>query len=102
MGSTPYKGTDHGIFISRVTAGGPAHLAGLKKDDKVLEINGCTCIGIDHYKAVEILKYAGSTFDMKIIRETPMKLAELYNLTFDESTKMHISVLISMILTSIY
>lgn len=29
-GSTPYKGDDEGIFISRVTDGGPAHMAGLR------------------------------------------------------------------------
>ena len=35
LGSTPYKLNDEGIFISRVTPGGPAHVAGLCKDDKV-------------------------------------------------------------------
>jgi protein scribble len=36
LGSTPYKDNDEGIFISRVTVGGPAHVAGLRKDDKVM------------------------------------------------------------------
>ena len=36
LGSTPYKDNDEGIFISRVTVGGPAHAAGLRKDDKVI------------------------------------------------------------------
>jgi S1-C subfamily serine protease len=40
IGSTPYKDTDEGIFISKVTAGGPAEVAGLRKDDKVLHVNG--------------------------------------------------------------
>ena len=40
LGSTPYKDDDEGIFISRVTAGGPAECAGLQKDDKVLSVNG--------------------------------------------------------------
>jgi len=35
LGSTPYKTDDEGIFISRVTPGGPASIAGLLKDDKV-------------------------------------------------------------------
>ena len=35
LGSTPYKPNDEGIFISRVTPGGPAAIAGLAKDDKV-------------------------------------------------------------------
>lgn len=30
LGSTPFKGDDEGIFISRVTEGGPADLAGLR------------------------------------------------------------------------
>lgn len=34
-GSTPFKGDDEGIFISRVTERGPADLAGLKVGDKV-------------------------------------------------------------------
>lgn len=29
-GSTPYRGDDEGIFISRVTEGGPAYNAGLR------------------------------------------------------------------------
>ena len=69
LGSTPYKDNDDGIFISRVTAGGPADIAGLRKDDKVLAVNGHNCVGIDHYQAVNILKSAGSTIDMHVSRE---------------------------------
>lgn len=32
-GSTPFQGDDDGIFISRVTPGGPAHNAGLRVSD---------------------------------------------------------------------
>jgi protein scribble len=42
LGSTPYKPNDEGIFISRVTPGGPASIAGLSKDDKVY-FNCITC-----------------------------------------------------------
>ena len=38
LGSTPYKPNDEGIFISRVTPGGPASIAGLLKDDKVRKV----------------------------------------------------------------
>lgn len=69
QGSTPYKDGDEGIFISRVTAGGPADIAGLRKDDKVLAVNGNNCVAIDHYEAVNILKTAGSTIDMHVTRE---------------------------------
>lgn len=71
LGSTPYKDNDEGIFISRVTAGGPADIAGLRKDDKVLSVNGYSCVNIDHYTAVDILKAAGSNIDMRIVRENP-------------------------------
>ena len=79
LGSTPYINNDEGIFISRVTAGGPADIAGLKKDDKVLSVNGYNCIGIDHYEAVGILKAAGSTIDMKVIREIPVHSTQHQN-----------------------
>ena len=69
LGSTPYKLNDEGIFISRVTPGGPAHSAGLCKDDKVLEVNGHSCVDIDHYEAVGILKAAGSYIALKVVRE---------------------------------
>lgn len=39
-GSTPFRGDDEGIFISRVTEGGPADVAGLRVGDKVLKVNG--------------------------------------------------------------
>ena len=39
-GSTPYRGDDEGIFISRVTEGGPAELAGLRVADKLIAVNG--------------------------------------------------------------
>ena len=58
-----------GIFISRVTPHGPADIAGLRKDDKVLSVNGYTCISVDHYEAVGILKAAGSHITMKIERD---------------------------------
>merc|ERR1719312_352519 len=69
LGSTPYKLNDEGIFISRVTPGGPARVAGLCKDDKVLEVNGHSCVDIDHYEAVGILKAAGSYITLRVIRE---------------------------------
>lgn len=68
-GSTPYKGDDEGIFISRVTEGGPADLAGLRVGDKVLKVNGNNVEHADHYTAVEILKACGSVLILFISRE---------------------------------
>jgi len=69
LGSTPFKGDDEGVFISRVTAGGPADEAGLKVNDKVISVNGISCVNVDHYEAVGILKAAGSNISMVIVRE---------------------------------
>ena len=56
LGSTPFKGDDEGVFISRVTGGGPADEAGLRVNDKVISVNSVTCVNVDHYEAVAILK----------------------------------------------
>ena len=68
-GSTPFKGDDEGIFISRVTEGGPADVAGLRVGDKVLKVNGVSVIGVDHYHAVEVLKACGGVLILHVSRE---------------------------------
>ncbi|KAG5682631.1 hypothetical protein PVAND_011972 [Polypedilum vanderplanki] len=68
-GSTPYKGDDEGIFISRVTEGGPADLAGLRVGDKVLKVNGVSVHDADHYDAVEVLKACGAVLVLLVSRE---------------------------------
>ncbi|KYN00224.1 Protein lap4 [Cyphomyrmex costatus] len=69
IGSTPFKGDDEGIFISRVTEGGPADLAGLRIGDKVISVNGVSVVNIDHYDAVEVLKACGRVLVLVVIRE---------------------------------
>lgn len=68
-GSTPFKGDDEGIFISRVTEGGPADLAGLRVADKVLKVNGVSVEDADHYDAVEVLKACGAVLILQVRRE---------------------------------
>ncbi|KAK8394987.1 hypothetical protein O3P69_006032 [Scylla paramamosain] len=68
-GSTPYKGDDEGIFISRVTEGGPAYLAGLRVGDKLLMVNGHDVEVCDHYEAVNIMREAGSQLRLEVSRE---------------------------------
>ncbi|GAB0093092.1 protein lap4 [Sergentomyia squamirostris] len=68
-GSTPFKGDDEGIFISRVTENGPADLAGLRVGDKVIKVNGLSVEFADHYEAVEILKACGSVLVLVVTRE---------------------------------
>lgn len=68
-GSTPFKGDDEGIFISRVTPGGPADLAGLRVGDKVLTVNGVSVVSVSHYDAVEVLKASGAVLILEVSRE---------------------------------
>uniref|UniRef100_A0A4W3GMS8 Scribble planar cell polarity protein n=1 Tax=Callorhinchus milii TaxID=7868 RepID=A0A4W3GMS8_CALMI len=68
-GSTPYKGEDEGIFISRVSEEGPAARAGVRVGDKLLEVNGVGLRDAEHHKAVEALRSSGTTVTMAILRE---------------------------------
>ncbi|XP_036904678.1 protein scribble homolog isoform X7 [Sturnira hondurensis] len=68
-GSTPYKGDDEGIFISRVSEEGPAARAGVRVGDKLLEVNGVALHEAEHHQAVEALRGAGTTVQMRLWRE---------------------------------
>ncbi|XP_053414400.1 protein scribble homolog isoform X2 [Nycticebus coucang] len=68
-GSTPYKGDDEGIFISRVSEEGPAARAGVRVGDKLLEVNGVALQDAEHHEAVEALRGAGSAVQMRVWRE---------------------------------
>ncbi|KAK5649495.1 hypothetical protein RI129_000524 [Pyrocoelia pectoralis] len=75
-GSTPFKGDDEGIFISRVTDGGPAELAGLRVGDKVLKVNGVSVLDVSHYDAVEVLKASGPVLILEVSREVTRLVQE--------------------------
>ncbi|XP_029926350.1 protein scribble homolog isoform X2 [Myripristis murdjan] len=68
-GSLPYKEHDEGIFISRVTKGGPSEKAGIHVGDRLLEVNGLNMQGATHHEAVSALRNAGSCIKMKVLRE---------------------------------
>ncbi|XP_028288825.1 protein scribble homolog isoform X15 [Parambassis ranga] len=68
-GSTPYKGDDEGIFISRVSEEGPAARAGVKIGDKLLEVNGVDLHEAEHHTAVEALRSSGASVSMTVLRE---------------------------------
>ncbi|XP_030410010.1 protein scribble homolog isoform X16 [Gopherus evgoodei] len=68
-GSTPYKGDDEGIFISRVSEEGPAARAGVRVGDKLLEVNGVALHCAEHHVAVEALRGSGSAVSMTVLRE---------------------------------
>ncbi|XP_058515848.1 protein scribble homolog isoform X2 [Ochotona princeps] len=68
-GSTPYKGDDEGVFISRVSEEGPAARAGVRVGDKLLEVNGVALQDAEHHEAVEALRGAGAAVRMRVWRE---------------------------------
>ncbi|KAG9471637.1 hypothetical protein GDO78_013971 [Eleutherodactylus coqui] len=89
-GSTPYKGDDEGIFISRVAEEGPAARAGVRVGDKLLEVNGVDLHNAEHHMAVEALRSSGSSVSMTVLRErmvepenpitvTPLRPEDDYN-----------------------
>uniref|UniRef100_A0A6G1SEH5 Protein lap4 n=1 Tax=Aceria tosichella TaxID=561515 RepID=A0A6G1SEH5_9ACAR len=69
----PFKDNDEGIFVSKVTRGGPAEAAGVKMGDKILAVNDHLFYeGITHQKAVEIFKKIRPDFrefSIRILRD---------------------------------
>merc|ERR1719378_30660 len=47
-----------GVFISLVTKGSPASMAGLRFGDQILQINGTTLAGMDRDKVMSLIKKA--------------------------------------------
>ncbi|XP_054564431.1 protein scribble homolog isoform X2 [Eptesicus fuscus] len=80
-GSTPYKGDDEGIFISRVSEEGPAARAGVRVGDKLLEVNGVALHSAEHHQAVEALRGAGATVQMRLWRERMVEPENAVTLT---------------------
>ncbi|CAL8359903.1 unnamed protein product [Boreogadus saida] len=68
-GSLPYREHDEGIFISKVSEGGPSDKAGVLVGDRLLEVNGLDIQGMAHHGAVSALRHAGSCIKMKVLRE---------------------------------
>ncbi|KAH9491965.1 hypothetical protein Btru_026900 [Bulinus truncatus] len=85
-GSTPVKGNDESIFISRVTEEGPAGKAGIVKGDKLLKVNNESLIDADHYTAVNVLKNSGNDITMVVAREKLVANAHAETLELGDTT----------------
>ncbi|XP_036357512.1 protein scribble homolog isoform X5 [Octopus sinensis] len=83
-GSTPYKGNDESVFISRVAESGPAALCGVCVGDKLISVNGFNLVDADHYEAVEVLKNSGYDITLVVAREKPVSCPE-NNVTEEET-----------------
>ncbi|KAJ8020957.1 Protein scribble-like [Holothuria leucospilota] len=75
-GSTPFKGNDEGIFISRVVEGGCAVKYGLKVGDKIISVNEASLVDANHLDAVEVLRNAGNDIKIVVLREIKQANAE--------------------------
>lgn len=69
----PFKDNDEGIFVSKVTQGGPAEAAGVRVGDKILAVNNNEFYdGITHHEAVNVfrgLKSDCNEFTIRILRD---------------------------------
>ncbi|KAL6726818.1 hypothetical protein Aduo_008750 [Ancylostoma duodenale] len=63
----PFKYPDQGIYITHIDEDSPADRAGLRKHDKILQVNGLDFTLLTHERAVKyIKKYA--VLDMLVAR----------------------------------
>ncbi|XP_070533882.1 protein scribble homolog isoform X12 [Ptychodera flava] len=69
QGSTPFKGEDESIFISRLAEDGPAAKAGVIVGDKLISVNGVNLLNAEHHDAVEALRKSGGDVRMVVARE---------------------------------
>lgn len=76
----PYKDDDEGIFVSKVTIGGPAEAAGVKVGDKILAVNNNIFYdGITHLAAVDVFRKVKPDcveFTMKVLRDPDFENVE--------------------------
>uniref|UniRef100_A0A094ZXF9 Protein lap4 n=1 Tax=Schistosoma haematobium TaxID=6185 RepID=A0A094ZXF9_SCHHA len=72
VGSIPFRGLDHGIFVSRLNPTGLAATSGLKLGDKLLEVNGVSLINVEHNVAVSALRANTNYFRILVGRDIQM------------------------------
>lgn len=94
LGSTPFKGDDEGVFISRVTEGGPADLADLRVSYQLhivvlclMKFNFPTCVnnilmtnilkGFSGFVLVSFCQFLGITYSFYIIMHCFVNVFEL-------------------------
>uniref|UniRef100_A0A7E5A261 PDZ domain-containing protein n=1 Tax=Panagrellus redivivus TaxID=6233 RepID=A0A7E5A261_PANRE len=77
--STPFVGNDTGLFVSKLTPGGAAELAGLRVGDKLLEVNGTGMVNQRHDVAVRCMQLPVDPVVLIISRapESPPMLPKL-------------------------
>ncbi|VDP86311.1 unnamed protein product [Echinostoma caproni] len=69
VGSVPFQGSDHGIFVSRLNPTGLAYASGLRLHDKLLEVNGTSLVNVEHQVAVSALRAQTNDFRILVARD---------------------------------
>ncbi|THD23153.1 Leucine-rich repeat-containing protein 1 [Fasciola hepatica] len=70
VGSVPFQGADHGIFVSRLNPTGLAYTSGLRLNDKLLEVNGISLVDVEHQVAVSALRSQTNDFRILVARDS--------------------------------
>ncbi|CAH8479138.1 unnamed protein product [Schistosoma intercalatum] len=94
VGSIPFRGLDHGIFVSRLNPTGLAATSGLKLGDKLLEVNGVSLINVEHNVAVSALRANTNYFRILVGRDIQMSTkADNYKIipSMVSGTKLNLS-----------
>ncbi|CAJ0610213.1 unnamed protein product [Cylicocyclus nassatus] len=68
LGSTPFIDGDCSLFVSRVTPDGPADLAGLRVNDKLMKVNDVDVTCASHDEAVRAMNEPGEFVELSILR----------------------------------
>ncbi|KAI6191425.1 Protein lap1 [Aphelenchoides bicaudatus] len=66
--TTTFIENDNGLFISKLTSGGPADRAGLRVGDKILEVNGTSMVEQRHAVAVKCMQENNTAVELVIQR----------------------------------
>ncbi|EEB15994.1 Sorting nexin-27, putative [Pediculus humanus corporis] len=63
--------------VSAVLGGGAAEKAGIRKGDRILEVNGASVEGATHKQVVELIKSGGDVLTLTVISVTPQEAERL-------------------------
>ena len=64
-----YFGTTSGIYVSKITSGGGAEAAGLKKGDIILTVDGTPVSTMNKINSLLVRKLVGDTVEVKYMRD---------------------------------
>ncbi|EYC00547.1 hypothetical protein Y032_0115g526 [Ancylostoma ceylanicum] len=68
LGSTPFIDGDCSLFVSRVTPDGPADVAGLRVNDKLMKVNDVDVTCASHDEAVRAMNEPSDVVELTVLR----------------------------------